>query len=458
MPGAPLLLASNRGPVSFVGTPDGGLELRRGGGGLVSALVVEGSRAAWVCAALTDADRRAAREGLLPAGVRMLPLDPDVFVRAYDRVANAVLWPVHHLLPHRPLDDGDWAAYTAYAEAFADALAEQAAPGAEVLVQDYHLALVPRLLRERRADLRVSHFSHTPWAPPEVLRELPVARALLEGVLGADAVGFLSPRWAAAFVACCVALLGAEADDDAVRWQGRSVRVAVHPLGVDAPALRARAAEADVQDRTGRLRALLGDRRVVLRVDRSEPTKGIVLGLQAYAELLRRHPEHRGRVVHLALAYPSRGSLPEYRAYAEQVRQAAEAVRQEFATPDWEPVHLVVEDDHARSLAAYGLADVLLVNPVRDGMNLVAKEGPVLSRDGVALVLSREAGAADELGDDALLVDPHDVAGTAEALHAALLLPADERAARTRRLAARAGALPPAAWLQAQRDALRPRL
>ncbi len=186
----------------------------------------------------------------------MLPLDPDVFTRAYDRVANGVLWPAHHLLPHRPLEDADWAGYTAYAQAFADALAEQAAPRAQVLVQDYHLALVPRLLRARRPDLRVSHFSHTPWAPPAELGRLPAARALLEGMLGADAVGFLSPRWADAFLACCRDLLGAPTTDDTVRWAGRTVRVGVHPLGVDAPRLRARAAEPDVRARAAELRAL----------------------------------------------------------------------------------------------------------------------------------------------------------------------------------------------------------
>ncbi|MCW2606613.1 MAG: alpha,alpha-trehalose-phosphate synthase, partial [Frankiales bacterium] len=434
MPPAPvsLLLASNRGPVSFFDTPDGGLELRRGGGGLVSALAGSGtSGTGWVCAALTDADRRAAHEGLLPAGVRMLPLEPALFEAAYDRVANSVLWPAAHLLPAAPLADADWAAYRRYAEAFADAVAQDAAEGAAVLVQDYHLALLPALLRARRPDLRLSHFSHTPWAPPQALRALPVARELLTGMLGADAVGFLSPRWARAFTDCCAELLGAEVRPDGVRWEGRSVRVSVHPLGVDADGLCARAEQDDVLARRAVLQELVGDRQLLLRVDRSEPTKGIVPGLHAYAALLRAHPEHLGRVVHLVLAYPSRAELPEYRAHTALVEAAAAEVDAEFGREGWRPVHLEVRDDHARSLAAYRLADVLLVNPVRDGMNLVAKEGPVLSERGLALVLSREAGAADELGDDALLVDPHDVEGTAQALHRALLMPPAERAART---------------------------
>lgn len=452
---ASLVLASNRGPVSYADGPGGALQQRRGGGGLVSALGADaGADSAWVCAALSGTDRRAAEQGLLPPGVRMLPLSPGLFSAAYDRVANSALWPLHHLLPAAPPSAEDWAAYRLYADAFAGAVDRAAAPGATVLVQDYHLSLVPTLLRARRPDLRTAHFSHTPWASPQVLDRLPGARELLAGMLGADALGFLSPRWAAAFADCCRALLGVPSGPDGVEWQGRQVRLGVHPLGVDGPGLRARAAEADVQERRERLRRLVGDRRLLLRVDRSEPTKGIVPGLHAYAELLRRRPEHRGRVVHLVLAYPSRTALPEYAACTAEVQRVAAQVNAELGDASWRPVHLEVRDDHARSLAAYLLADVLLVNPVRDGMNLVAKEGPALSEQGLALVLSREAGAADELGTDALLVDPHDVGQTAEALHAALAMAPEERTARCSRLATAAQALPPDAWLQAQRDSL----
>ncbi len=471
MTGAGLLLASNRGPVCFADSSDpcatAGLELRRGGGGLVSAL---GGRpldgAVWVCAALNEADRRAAgTPGLLPTGVRMLDIDPVTFDRAYNRVANGSLWFTSHLL--HPLATSpsfgersrrEWEAYRAYDDAFAEALAEEAAPGATVLVQDYHLSLTPRQLRVRRPDLLISHFSHTPWAPPEVFRLLPdeMAVGLLEGMLGADAVGFLSQRWAQAFARCCVEVLGASYDGTAVTHEGRRTRLSVHALGVDGEELRRRAAEPDVQARLAAVRAAVGDRQLVLRIDRTELSKNIVRGLEAFRELLQRWPEHRGRVVHLAFAYPSRHDLPEYREYTAAVQRVAREVNEEFATADWLPVHLEVKDDYPRSLAAFLLADVLVVNPVRDGMNLVAKEGPVLSRDGVALVLSREAGAADELGGDALLVNPFDVSQTADAMHEALCMDPAERAARTARLATAATALPPSAWLQAQQDALLP--
>ena len=218
----------------------------------------------------------------------------------------------------------------------------------------------------------------------------------------------------------------------------------------------ARAADPDVVARRTQLEPVVGDRQLILRIDRTELSKNIVRGLEAYRELLRSRPEHRGRVVHLAFAYPSRHDLPEYREYTAAVQRLAREVNEEFATAGWLPVHLEVRDDYARSLAAYALADVLLVNPVRDGMNLVAKEGPVLSPDGVVLVLSREAGAADELGADALLVNPFDVSQTAAALHQALVMAPAERRARCDRLAEAAAALPPAAWLAAQLAALPP--
>jgi trehalose 6-phosphate synthase len=473
---AKVLVASNRGPVAFRLGDDGALLMSRGAGGLVSGVsaAASGGDAVWVCAALSDADRLAAASApggrLDQAGhdtggatVRMLPIDETTFRRAYNAVANSTLWYVNHMLfdtPRVPVFDARWAqywqAYVDYNTAFADALAEEAADGAEVLVQDYHLTLAPALLRARRPDLRIGHFTHTPWAEPTYFRILPdaILGQVLTGMLGADSLGFLSPRWAEAFVRCCVRLLGADAGGDSVHLDGRSTRVQVHALGVDGDELAERTAQPDVRARREALRRRIGDRRVVVRVDRTELSKNIVRGLLAYREMLRTHAEHRGTVVHVVFAYPSRHDLPDYRAYTAEVQRVAREIDDEFATADWSPVLLEVNDDYPRSLAALQLADVLVVNPLRDGMNLVAKEGPVLSERGVALVLSREAGAADEMGADAHLVNPYDVSATAMALHAALQLPDDLRRERCARLAAVATALPPRDWLRAQLDAL----
>ncbi|MER6381592.1 trehalose-6-phosphate synthase [Streptomyces sp. NPDC001250] len=470
---ARVLVASNRGPVSYTVYKDGGaggagsLRAKRGGGGLVSGLSAIGADAGsvWVCAALGDGDRAAVRRaagGLLPAEdtggqrVRMLDIDARVHSDAYNGIANSVLWFVHHMLYQTPLEpvfDAEfrrqWASYEAYNRAFAEALAEEAADGAAVLVQDYHLCLVPGMLRVLRPDLRIGHFSHTPWAPPDYFRLLPddIAAALLSGILGADRAAFLTTRWADAFASCCAAVLGPDSLT--------GTEIGVHGLGADADFLRKRAHEPDVEERMAALRAEIGEgRKAVVRVDRTELSKNIVRGLLAYRQLLDDHPEWRERVVHIAFAYPSRQDLAVYREYTAAVQRVAQEINSAYGTAGWTPVVLHVKDDFARSLAAYRLADVALVNPIRDGMNLVAKEVPVVSDQGCALVLSREAGAYEELRADALVVNPYDVLETARALHEALSLRPEERADRAKRLAAAATALPPAQWFLEQLRAL----
>jgi trehalose 6-phosphate synthase len=484
---AAVLVASNRGPVSFALAEDGELTAKRGGGGLVSGLssvTADGEgELVWVCAALAEGDRAAARRspggrldraGLTdPASpVRMLDIEAGTLHRAYNAVANSTLWFIHHLLYATPANpsfnsrfEREWESYVAYNRAFAEALAEEAAPQARVLVQDYHLALVPKLLRDLRPDLRIGHFSHTPWAPPDYFRILPdeIGDAVLEGMLGADHLGFLTERWALAFMDCCARQLGAQVDQERMtvdtKRRDTPTRIGVHSLGVDERFIVERATRPDVEVRLAALREAVGDRQVIVRVDRTELSKNIVRGLEAYADLLRRHPEWRGRVVHIAFAYPSRHDLPEYREYTAAVLRTAQEIEDEFGTPDWEPLILHVEDDFPRSLAAYRLADVAVVNPIRDGMNLVAKEIPIVAAatgGACGLVLSREAGAFAELAEDALVVNPYDITGTAEALHAALSMDRAERRARCERLAAAGAALPPQRWFADQLAALSP--
>ncbi|MGW2554006.1 alpha,alpha-trehalose-phosphate synthase (UDP-forming) [Streptomyces sp. NPDC001635] len=468
---ASVLVASNRGPVSYALDESGGLTAKRGGGGLVSGLSAIGpdTDAVWVCSALGAGDREAVRRtgGALDTAdtggrrVRMLDIDPQVHADAYNGIANSVLWFVHHMLYQTPLEPAfgaefrrQWAAYEAYNRAFAEALAQEAGEGAAVLIQDYHLTLAPRMLRGLRPDLRIGHFSHTPWAPPEYFRLLPddIAAQVLGGILGADRAAFLTQRWADAFTDCCHAVLGPGIPS--------GTRIGVHGLGADADFLRQRAHRPDVDERMAALRKQIGSapdgspRRTIVRVDRTELSKNIVRGLLAYQELLESRPEWRERVVHIAFAYPSRQDLAVYRDYTAEVQRVATEINSRYGTPDWTPVELHVKDDFARSLAAYRLADVALVNPIRDGMNLVAKEVPVVSDEGCALVLSREAGAFEELSEDAVAVNPYDIGGMAAALHEALSMGTGERAERTKRLAAQATALPPARWFLDQLAAL----
>src|SRR5216683_2137348 len=318
--GGRILIASNRGPVSFTRGEDGNLTRHRGAGGLVSGLSTVAGRAhvLWVCAALSDADRAAARaapdgridagaddgDGLAGAsgadastGVRMLDIPATTFHRAYNSVANSTLWFVHHMLydtPNRPnfglAFRREWESFRGYNATFAAALAEGAGDpggGVRAMVQDYHLTLVPRMLADLRSDIRIAHFSHTPWAPPDYFKLLPesVGREVLEGILGADHAGFLAQRWADAFVDCCREFLGADIDPVArtVTHRGHVTSVGVHALGVDADDLRQRAAAADVQAQVAALTAVCGDRKLIVRVDRTELSKNIVRGLLAAA-------------------------------------------------------------------------------------------------------------------------------------------------------------------------------
>jgi trehalose 6-phosphate synthase len=473
---AALLVASNRGPLSVVAVEGGDDQVRRGSGGLVSgmqAALMAAPDAVWVCAAMNDRERSLARQtpgGAEQSGsarlsalefvaqelrgefdVRMLPIDAQTFRNAYNGVANSTLWFVLHMLfdlPHAPIFDTtwrrQWASYVRYNEAFARALAEEAAVGAKVMVQDYHLFLVPRMLRNLRPDLRIAHFTHTPWVSPDYLAMLPddIAYALVDGMTGADVVGFHTERWAQLFRDTPPAVVGREPEG-----------VTVFPLGTDPEEMIKLGSRRDVEGAVRRLEEL-GDRKIIGRVDRTELSKNVWRGLLAYRQLLRTHPEWRGRVVHAVYNNPSREDLPAYREYTASIERLASAIDDEFGTDDWSPLLLEIADDYPDALAVLRCSDVLFINSVRDGMNLVVLEGLVLSERDPAVVLSRETGAAEVLGGDSLTVNPFDVAATAEALHTALTMPRAERVARAARMRAAAVRLPPVEWFQAQLDAL----
>ncbi|HZN19006.1 MAG TPA: trehalose-6-phosphate synthase [Micromonosporaceae bacterium] len=468
-PTAPLVIASNRGPVDFELT-ENGITTRRGEGGLIAVLgpVLADRDGVWVAAARTEGDRVMARRadagGVLslvdlPEGrvaVRGLELDPRDYEAYYSSVGTQILWFLHHHLldEARPRDDAgfraDWAAYLRVNERFAAACAETAAPGAVVLLQDYHLAVAPAMLRARRPDVRIAHFTMCPWAEPQRFRQLPAgaARALVEGMLGADVVAFLANRWADSFLRCC-AELGLEVDHRTrrVRHPAGEAAVRVYRVGVDVAALRDRCGHPRVRLAARELDALVGDCRLVARVERMEPAKNAVRGITGFGEFLAAHPEQAGRVVHHVIAYTSRAGLDSYRRYARQVQAAARAVNRRFGTPAWTPVRVETVNDFDRGIALMARADVLVVNPVRDGMNLVAKECAAVNDRDAAVILSRETGAAEELGGAALLVDPFDTAQLADTIATALAMPRSDRRRRLQALRAGAMALPPRRWL-----------
>jgi trehalose 6-phosphate synthase len=457
---ADTVVVSNRGPLSFR-MVDGRPVRAASGGGLAGSLLplVEGTGATWVASTLSDADRRAAAAGLLEApGLRIELVEPDdqIYNLAYNVVSNATLWFCHHHLfdaARRPRTDRRWMeawdAYRAFNVLLAERVAAVAPDRGRVLVQDYHLALMAPTLCRLRPDLRTAHFTHTPFADPSVLRMLPsaVGDELVSALSAFGACGFHSQRWASAF----------RAGQDALGRTTGSATTYVSPLSSDADRLRASAAEPAVAAALDRIEQSVGgtDRRVIVRVDRMELSKNLLRGFWAFDELLEQDPSLRERVVFVALAYPTRQGLPEYLAYQDEVESTVARINERWATPGWTPIVLEVEDDYPRSLAALTRYDVLLVNPVRDGLNLVAMEGPLLNgRDGV-LALSREAGAFDQLAVGALELNPFDVTGTATELARALALDPGERAARQAALRSAILARRPADWLADQLAAVR---
>ncbi|MGD9796507.1 MAG: trehalose-6-phosphate synthase [Acidimicrobiia bacterium] len=449
MPARPLVVVSNRGPLSFAVDDAGELVARRGGGGLVTALgaALAGTGALWVAGARGEADVRAAEAGRTEAegfNVELLVLEDDAYRAYYDVVANGTLWFLHHGLwdtPRRPRFDrhwwGAWARFREVNDAFAARVADLAPDGALVLVQDYHLALVGPALTARRPDVATVHFTHTPFAAPEALRALPapVEEELLRGMAGHDACGFHSARWADAFGRACQEVLGT------------APTTFVSPATADADDIRGVAASAACATAHAELDDLVGDRRFVVRVDRIELSKNIVRGFLAFDELLETTPAWRERVVFGAFVYPSREGLAEYQAYRQEVEAVIDRVNRRWGTSSWTPIVYDPTDDFPRSVAALRRSDVLLVNPVRDGLNLVAKEGPIVNeRDGV-LLLSRESGAWDELAGAALELHPFDISGTAAVLDRALSMGPDERHRRATDLRSLATARGPGDWL-----------
>jgi trehalose 6-phosphate synthase len=479
-PGRHIVVASNRGPVSFTRSPDGDVVMRRGAGGLVSALTgaLQRSGGLWVASAMTPEDRlQAGRRHLamepeeagpdvlaagdggeddgasvhrLPYDVRLLAFDPAAYDRFYNRISNEILWFLHHQLwdvPRTPVFVSEtrvaWDAYREINEGFAEALEEEGSMRGgdpSYLVQDYHLSLVSAMLRKRRPAARIAHFSHIPFAGPSYLRVLPLElrEELLAGLLGADVVGFQADAWADGFLEDCRTLDGASVDlrRRRVRWEGREVLVGVYPISIDVEDLLATSRS---QETAVARRAMLrtkADRKLLLRVDRAELSKNILRGFLAYEAFLRARPGWRGKVVFLALLNPSREDVTAYRDYIQECQDVAERINDELGDEGWRPIEYSLEDNLPRALAAYGLYDVLLVNPVFDGMNLVAKEGPTLNRQNGVLVLSENAGAHAELGRYALGVNPFDVEATSQAIEAALEMASEERARRARGLKA----------------------
>lgn len=468
-----LIVVSNRGPVSYTTDAAGGRIVRRGGGGLVTALRGLTARhdVTWIASAITGEDRAVAAEAGgraiddvakdgSPYRLRLITHDPVAYDRYYNVVANPTLWFLQHYLWNLAFaPDVDQGLRTAWSEgyvlvnaAFAEAVVAELEqqPDSAVFFHDYHLYLAPRFVREQVPDARLVHFVHIPWAEPDYWRVLPepIRAQVHDGLLANDLVGFHTERWRRNFLFAAEQILGADCDhEDFAVYRGRRTLTVARPISVDPAEFDELAHDERVLALQEQIRSRRPER-LLLRVDRTDPSKNIVRGFKAFELYLDAHPEMHGRVSMLALLDPSRQEIPEYAEYLGAIQRTARAVNDRFQRDAWVPIELKIEDNFYESVAAYKEFDVLLVNAIFDGLNLVAKEAPLVNeRDGV-LVLSENAGAHEELASWALSVNPFDVAGQAEAIHAALAMPLEERRRRIEAIRAFVREHDLSAWLE----------
>jgi trehalose 6-phosphate synthase len=415
-----LVVVANRLPLDDNAAPDGACEWRRSPGGLASALkaILEQTPATWVGWA-GGVGPGPALPDIGTLRIRPVALSEEELRGYYEGFANSTLWPLYHDAVEQPVfDRGWWEAYQAVNRRFAEAAAEVAEPGAAIWVQDYHLQLVPQLLREMRPDLLIGFFMHVPFPPPELFMQLPRRVELLAGMLGADLVGFQRPQAAHNVAQLATKLLGAVATDDEIVLGGRVVRTGAFPVSIDVAEMRALAARPDVLTHARQLRHDLGQpRRVMLSVDRLDYTKGIEHRLTAYSELLRDGRMKVRDTVVVQVAVPSRERVENYKGLRDRIEGEVGRINGEYGRVGEPAIHYLNQPfDRAALAALYQTADVMVVTPLRDGMNLVAKEYVAARGDSSgALVLSEFAGAAAEM-EEAFLVNPHDVDGLKDTL------------------------------------------
>lgn len=447
-----LLTVSNRGPVEFHRDEAGKVYAVPGQGGLSTALTTAAQLypTTWLSSPLTPTDREIAEtkqsQALEEGDSHFVPTDQKAYDLYYGTFANEVLWFLQHDLPW-PEDlsperrEEAWRdGYFAVNSAFAEAIVSQLDTGnfRAVIFHDYHFYAAPLLVRQERPSAYLQHFIHIPWPGPDVWERLeePIVRAICEGLLANDSLVFQTSESAHNFIRTCARFLAdcsVDLVDGTVEREGRMTRVWANGISVDPEELATAAASPEFSRYRYLLRPSPGQKTIV-RVDRLDPTKNVIGGFQAYAWLLEEHPELRGRVHFLALLVPSKSDIPTYSRYQEETHELANEINARFGNLLWKPIRVFYEHNRMQALAAMSLYDVLLVNPFADGMNLVAKEGPLLnSHDGV-LVLSKRAGAYAELGCAAIGINPEDVAETASALYQGLTTPPQERRERALRL------------------------
>lgn len=456
-----LILASNRGPVEYYLTQDKQLQARRGSGGVVTALgsLSQYVEVDWIASAMGEGDRLVAqrasegrvREPLIGENLYLhFVVSPrNTYHKFYGIFCNPLLWFLQHYMwnssraPNidRVVYDAWENGYIPVNRAFAQAVVTEASrdgPMPIVLLNDYHLYLAGAYIREKLPDLVIQHFIHIPWPSPRYWQLLPQAMLLpiIRGLCAADIVGLQTRRDVFSFLQCCQSFIEeakVDYEQQTVRIDKHVVQIKAYPISVDVATLNKLVTSPRLKEYVEKLRPLLGEQTIV-RVDRVEPSKNIVRGFRAFDTLLARYPQFRGKIKLIAFFVPTRTQLKAYQRYTQEVTQIIADINTKYGTEQWHPIDFFYENNYVQAVAGMYLYDVLLVNAVIDGMNLVAKEGPVVNAQDGVLILSETAGACEELGENALTVAPADIEGTVQALYTALTMPAEEKSQRATRL------------------------
>ncbi len=456
-----LIIASNRGPVTFTTDDHGELQSKRGKGGLVTALtgLANLTDAHWIASAQTEEDRQwkdgpVALDGSdKTIDVQFISPAASAYEGFYDGIANSLLW----FLQHSMLDISrtptinrttwqDWKdGYMAVNMLFAEAIARQVRISHKpslVMLQDYHLYLTPSFLRQilpSRSKYTLLHFIHIPWPGAEDWGLLPskMRVAILEGLCAVDLLGFQTREDGFNFMRTCESYLPrafVKFKQGHIWYRNHMTYVKDFPISIDVEALKRMTDSTEVSEHFHSFTETYNGKQLIVRIDRIEPSKNIVRGFQAFDELLELHPEHLGKVNFLALLVPSRMEIDKYQVYLEELMGAAGKINAKYSQSEWEPIRILLGENYPRAVAAMELYDALLVNSLADGMNLVAKEGPVVNTHNGVLILSERTGARQQLEPGALIIPPLDIYSTAEAMHQALTMPIDERQEKAERL------------------------
>lgn len=449
-----IIVASNRGPVLFKRDAKGKIELIKGKGGIVGSMVpfLEKTHGTWFSSAIGECDHymNDKYDSKVPIPledpayyVRLIKTEEHIFNRFNGKFANPLLWFIHHSMwnpPYSPCADDElhqaWDSYQYVNVKFAEAIGDAVSTSKKtpiVMLQDYHIYLTPKMIREQHPDVFMSQFVHIPFPPPEIFQQLPnhMQIEILDSILTNDVLGFHIPRYTSNFFQTIKHILPEASVDDLtgdILYNGHVCRVRTYPISIDIKTMQTFAQSPDVTRKNAEVDEIVGGCKLIYRTDRADLSKNIIRGFQAYDMFLDKYPQWREKVKFVATLMPTRQDIKIYREYTDNIRDIVKEINEKHATPDWEPIKYICRGDYDLVVALLKRYDVLMVNPILDGMNIVAKEGAVVNENNGVLILSTGAGCYEELKDGAICINPYDIRQTAESIDTALLMDDETRA------------------------------